>query len=212
MSPILNCIQEVPVVGILRGFRFDQLPPILEACQRGGLRCIEVTMNSPGAAGQIRAACQFAGDRMVVGAGTVTDLQRLEAAAAAGAKFIVTPSLNLEVVRACVKRGLPVFPGAMSPTEVWSAWENGASMVKIFPAEFGGPALVKALRGPFPQVKLMPTGGVDLATLASFVNAGASALGVGGPLFDKARIDASDYAWLRDRAAKFVAAWREAAH
>lgn len=193
---------ELPLIGILRGFSLAQLPPILAATEGGGLRNVEITMNSPGACEQIRRASETGG--LNVGAGTVTSLSLLQAALDAGAKFIVTPALNREVIRECVRQSVPVFPGAFSPTEMVEAWELGATMVKIFPADTGGPAFLRALRGPFPQIKFLPTGGVDLQTAADFLQAGAAGLGVGSPLFDKQRIDRCDWAWLRDQTSRFV--------
>lgn len=208
MNTVLERMERLPIVGILRGFEIRQLPGIVGAARRGGLVNLEVTLNSAGASEQIRAAVELANGAMCIGAGTVTTMERLEEALAAGAQFVVTPSLNMQVLAECVRRSVPIFPGAMSPTEVWAAWEAGAAMVKIFPAELGGPAFLKALRGPFPQVKLMPTGGVDLSTLAEFLKAGASGAGVGSPLFDRARVEAGDWDWLEKRTAAFVAEWK----
>ena len=199
MQP-LKALLELPVIGILRGFTLEELPNILEAVRRGGLRNVEITMNSPGAAEQIRAAA----GQLNVGAGTVTSLKRLDEALGAGAKFIVTPTVNPEVIKRCVREKVPVFPGAFSPTEICQAWELGATMVKIFPAETGGVAYLRAIRGPFPQIKLLPTGGVDLQTAGEYLKAGAAGLGVGSPLFDKKRIDAADWNWLEDRARAFA--------
>ncbi len=196
--------QEAPIIGILRGLSPEQLPQVLEAATRGGLRNVEVTMNSPNAAAQIRAAVRQAGARLNIGAGTVTSLPVLHEALAAGATFIVTPLVHRLVIIECVRQNIPVFPGAFSPTEIWEAWELGAAMVKVFPADAGGPGYLKALRGPFPQVKLLPTGGVDLQTAAAFLKAGAAGLGVGSPLFDKPRIDAGDWAWLERQTRQFV--------
>ena len=131
-------------------------------------------------------------------------MELLDEAVTAGANFIVTPTVNREVLRECGRRGLAVFPGAFSPTEVLEAWELGAAMVKVFPADAGGPAYLRAIRGPFPQIRLLPTGGVDLQTGREFLKAGASGLGVGSPLFNKPRIDAGDWAWLRDQTASFA--------
>ena len=198
----------LPIVGILRGFRMDQLGGIVEAVAQGGLTNLEITMNSPAAAEQIREAARISAGKIRIGAGTVTTSRLLDEALSAGASFIVTPSLRTEIVNECVRGGIPVFPGAFSPTEVWEAWELGATMVKLFPAETVGPSFLKALGGPFPHVKLMPTGGVDLQTLPQFIKAGASGAGVGGPLFSKARIDASDWPWLENQARAFADTWR----
>jgi 2-dehydro-3-deoxyphosphogluconate aldolase/(4S)-4-hydroxy-2-oxoglutarate aldolase len=198
----LSVIRELPLIGILRAVPLAKLPPLLDAVVRGGLRNIEVTMNSPGAIEQIRQAGQ--NEALNVGAGTVTSVGSLEEALRAGARFVVTPLLNGDVIAECVRRNVPVFPGAFSPTEICEAWELGATMVKVFPADAGGPEYIRALGGPFPKIKLLPTGGVHLKTAADFLKAGAAGLGVGSPLFDKARIEAADWPWLAERTRQFV--------
>lgn len=194
------------IVGILRGFALGQTLRAIEAAMAGGLEHVEVTWNSPNAAEQIREAQTRFGSHCNIGAGTIISLADLAAALAAGAKFIVTPVLREAVVRECAARKVPVYPGAFSPSEIESAWSLGATMVKVFPAEIAGPNYIKALRGPFPQIKLMPTGGVDLQTLPAFIKAGASGFGIGSPLFDKTRIEAADWKWIEDRARSFCQA------
>jgi len=202
--------QQVPVVGILRGLSADKLRPVVEAAREGGLTTLEITMNTSGAAEQIRAAGQVAGSALNIGAGTVTSLELLEAALSAGASFIVTPILVAPVIERCVKLGVPVFPGAFSPTEIVQAWEMGATMVKIFPADSVGPGFIRSLKGPYPQLRLMPTGGVDLTTLEAYAKAGAEAFGVGGPLFRPERIAANDWVWLRQQCSAFAQTARAA--
>lgn len=201
----------VPLVGIVRGLPARVLPGLLAAVRRGGLRTLEITMNTPGATEQIREAAQLAGAELNIGAGTVLDLGDLDAALAAGATFIVTPVVNEPVIRRCVERGVPVFAGAFTPTEIQRAWDLGASVVKVFPADVGGPAHLRAIKAPLPHVKLMPTGGVEVATLAEYFRAGADAVGIGGPLFNRERLEAEDWGWLEQRCRGFVAAWREIA-
>lgn len=193
------------IVGILRGFKLEQTLGAIEAVARGGLRHVEITWNSPGAAEQIREARARLAGKCDVGAGTIITTRDLDGALAAGASFIVTPILREEVVRECVARKIPIFPGAFSPSEIERAWDSGATMVKVFPVETLGPGYIRALRGPFPSIKLMPTGGVDLETLPEFVKAGACGFGVGSPLFDRARVEAGDWRWVEQRAALFVA-------
>ncbi len=197
---------QVPVVGILRGLAADKLTPVVEAVRDGGMTNLEITMNTLGAGEQIRAARNIAGGSLNIGAGTVTNVDVLEAALAAGASFIVTPIVVIPVIQRCVKLGVPVFPGAFSPTEIVQAWDLGATMVKVFPAESLGPAFIKNMKGPFPQLRLMPTGGVDLTTLEAYRKAGADAFGVGSPLFRSERLAASDWAWLREQCAAFAKA------
>ena len=201
----MNFDSKLPVVGILRGFTTPQVIEIAKAALRGGLRNLEITMGS--AETQIQQARRIAGERMCIGAGTVLNLELLEKALAAGASFIVTPIVNVGVIEECVRRKIPVFPGAYSPTEIFRAWELGATMVKVFPSETLGPSYIKAIKAPLPQVKLMPTGGVDLKTLAAYKKAGADGFGVGGPLFDRARVEAGDWKWIETQCRAFVNAY-----
>jgi 2-dehydro-3-deoxyphosphogluconate aldolase/(4S)-4-hydroxy-2-oxoglutarate aldolase len=188
--------EALPVIGILRGFNREQVVELVSAALRGGLANLEITMNSPEAALQIHEAKAAAAGRMNVGAGTVTSLALLDEALSAGASFIVTPTLNSAVLARCIQDQVPVFPGAFSPSEVVRAWDEGATMVKIFPAETLGPAYIRALKAPFPKIKLLPTGGVDLATLPEFLKAGADGFGVGSPLFDRRRVECGDWPWV----------------
>lgn len=200
----------LPVVGILRGFGTKEVEQLVPASIDGGLRNLEVTMNSKGAADLIRLACGLAGLRCNVGAGTVTTMYELDGAMEAGASFIVTPAVVPEVIRACVERRIPVMPGALTPTEILNAWRLGATMVKIFPADQLGPAHLKAIKGPFPQIPLMPTGGITVETLSAFKRAGADAFGVGGPLFDAKQAALGNWDWFREQAARFVQAFNAA--
>jgi 2-dehydro-3-deoxyphosphogluconate aldolase/(4S)-4-hydroxy-2-oxoglutarate aldolase len=134
-------------------------------------------------------------------------LQLLDEALAAGAGFVVTPTLVPAVIERCVQLKVPVFPGAFSPTEIQQAWEMGATMVKIFPADAFGPGYLRSLKAPLPHLKLMPTGGVDVTTLAAYAQAGADAFGVGSPLFRAERIAANDWEWLRNQCRAFAAAY-----
>src|SRR5205085_9064420 len=150
---------------------------------------------------------RMAGDGICIGAGTILNLKSLEKALDAGASFIVTPAINTEVIIKCVTHKIPIFPGAYSPTEILHAWELGATMVKVFPAETLGPGYIKAIKAPLPQVKLMPTGGVDLKTLAAYKKAGADGFGVGSPLFDRGRVEAGDWNWIETQCRAFVEAY-----
>jgi 2-dehydro-3-deoxyphosphogluconate aldolase/(4S)-4-hydroxy-2-oxoglutarate aldolase len=194
------------LIGILRGWGAAELEQLVPACLRGGLRHLEITMNSPDAAGLIRRATRLAGDQLLIGAGTVLNEPQLDEALAAGARFIVTPVVCEGVVRKCVKLTLPVFPGAASPTEVVRAWELGATMVKVFPADQLGPSYFRNLKAPLPRIRLLPTGGVTLANLQAFLQAGADGVGVGSPLFDPPLIQAGDWSALEERCRAFVTA------
>ncbi|HKX62715.1 MAG TPA: bifunctional 4-hydroxy-2-oxoglutarate aldolase/2-dehydro-3-deoxy-phosphogluconate aldolase [Verrucomicrobiae bacterium] len=201
--------KELPVVAILRFFTLAEVEKLVPASMAGGLRNLEVTMNTPDAAEVIRLTCELVGRQGNVGAGTVTTLEELELALSAGASFIVTPAVLPEVIQACVQRNVPVMPGAMTPTEVLMAWRLGAKLVKIFPADQLGPAHLKALKAPFPQIPLMPTGGVTVETLPEFKKAGADAFGVGGSLFDPKQVATGNWNFFREQASRFAHAYRE---
>jgi 2-dehydro-3-deoxyphosphogluconate aldolase/(4S)-4-hydroxy-2-oxoglutarate aldolase len=202
-----DLFHRLPVVGILRGFDQHQVAKIVEATRRGGLTNLEITMNTPGAAEQIAQAVVQSAGALNIGAGTVLSVDALEKALAAGARFVVTPVVNEAVIRRCQDLGVPVFPGAFTPTEIVRAWELGAAMVKVFPAEILGPAYIKAIKAPLPDVKLMPTGGVDLKTLPDYLRSGADAFGVGSPLFNKERIAARDWERVEAQCRAFAEAW-----
>ena len=165
----------------------------------------EITFTVPDAIEVIRQVRHEVGDAVVLGAGTVLDPETARAALLAGAEYIVAPTVNLEVIRLCRRYDKVVMPGALTPTEVVTAWEAGADVVKIFPADLGGPAYLKALRGPLPQIRLMPTGGVDLNTAEAFLKAGACCLGVGGSLVEPKAVASGDFARIRDLAAQYAA-------
>jgi 2-dehydro-3-deoxyphosphogluconate aldolase/(4S)-4-hydroxy-2-oxoglutarate aldolase len=203
--------QSLPVVGILRGFSAAETGGALAAAVRGGLTTAEITMDTPGATDRIREAVAAHGREMNVGAGTVTSVERLEQALAAGAMFVVTPTLVTGVIERCVARGVPVFPGALSPTEIMRAWEMGARLVKVFPAEGKGAGFLVALKEALPEVGLMPTGGVSVSTLGTLARAGASGFGVGGPLFQKERVTAGDWGWVEAQCRAFREAWNAVA-
>lgn len=203
-----DLFRRLPVVGILRFFPRHQVERLIPAALEGGLCNLEITMNTAGAEDLIRLACSLVGSRANIGAGTVITLDQLDRALAAGASFIVTPALVPEVIRACVERNVPVMPGAMTPTEILTAWQLGATVVKVFPADQLGPAHIRAVKAPFPEIPLMPTGGVTVETLPAFRKAGADAFGVGGPLFDPKQAAAGNWDWFRQQAARFVDAYR----
>lgn len=200
----------MPLIGILRGHPNEAIAPLVHALADGGFAALEVTMNTTGAAAQIRTAVNTAGSRLAIGAGTVTDLAELDEALAAGASFIVTPIVVPEVITACVQRGLPVFPGAFTPSEIYQAHRLGATMVKLFPANRLGPEYVRDLKAPLPAVKLLATGGITPESLPAYVRAGVEGFGIGSPLFSPAHIAARDWHWMRERAAHFCAAWKSA--
>lgn len=182
---VLRQIQKVGLVPVLRAPSAELATRAAAAIEAGGLPILEVTMTVPDALEVIRAVVKSSGGRVLVGAGTVLDAETAHACIGAGAQFIVSPALDLKTIEACRRDGVVVIPGALTPTEIVTAWRAGADVVKVFPcSSVGGPKYLSALRGPLPQIKLIPTGGVSLATAADFLAAGAFALGVGGDLCD----------------------------
>lgn len=199
--------KKLPVIGILRFFKRAEVEKLVPAAVEGGLCNIEVTMNSAGAEDLIRLTASLVGGKGNVGAGTVTTIETLDRALKAGATFVITPAVIPDVIQACVQRKVPVMPGAMTPTEILSAWRMGATIVKVFPADQLGPGHIKAIKAPFPEIPLMPTGGVTVETLPAFKKAGADAFGVGGPLFDPKQVAAGNWGWFREQAARFAQAY-----
>jgi 2-dehydro-3-deoxyphosphogluconate aldolase/(4S)-4-hydroxy-2-oxoglutarate aldolase len=200
----LELIKETGVIAILRARSSEQLIAAADAIKAGGVKVIEVTMTTPGALGLITEATERYRDEVLFGAGTVVDSKTARAAIQAGAGFIVAPSFDPKVIALCHRHRLPAIPGCFTPTEMFAAWNAGADFIKLFPADLGGPDLVKALLAPFPQLQLVPVGGVDLATAAEFIRKGAAALGVGSSLINQKLIDAGDMAELTRRAAAFI--------
>ncbi|MES3017691.1 MAG: bifunctional 4-hydroxy-2-oxoglutarate aldolase/2-dehydro-3-deoxy-phosphogluconate aldolase [Bacteroidota bacterium] len=199
-----DAFKSVPVVGIIRGLTFDEIKEILPVYISSGLTTIEITMNTNAAAEIIKyAAVNYTG-QLNVGAGTVCDEKGLHEATSAGAQFIVTPILNEGVIRSCVEQKIPIFPGAYTPTEIYRAWESGASMVKVYPATSLGSGYIKDVKAPLNHIKLMPTGGINKGNIAEFMKAGADALGVGGQLFDKELIMNKNWYGLEDHFNEFV--------
>lgn len=180
----LRRVLDCGIVAVIRSPESDLLVEAARALVDGGVSVVEITMSVPNALDVLRQVRQALGDRLLLGAGTVLDPETARAVLLAGAEFIVAPTLNLEVIRLCQRYDKLVMPGAYTPTEILTAWEAGADIVKVFPADAVGPAFFKALRGPLPQIRLMPTGGVDLTTAAAFLQAGACCLGIGSQLVD----------------------------
>lgn len=187
-----DLFNKMPVVGIIRNLSVADINFVLPIYEQAGFTTIEITLNTPEALSVISSlANQYKGE-LNVGAGTVCTLSDLTDAVNAGANFIVTPIFKAEVIKKCVSMKLPIFPGAFSPTEIYEAWELGASMVKLYPASVLGPAYVSAVLAPINKVKLMPTGGIHLSNMLAFMKAGATSLGIGAELFDKKIIQKRD--------------------
>src|ERR1035438_1394367 len=180
---VLKRIREIGLLPVLRARSIDEALALAAAIEAGGVTALEVTMTVPGAIEVIRQLVRETQGRILIGAGTVLDPETARACMLAGAEFIVSPSLNVRTIEICRRYSVPVMPGALTPTEVVTAWEAGADVVKVFPCSaLGGATYLKALKGPLPQIELIPTGGVSLSTAAEFLAAGAFALGVGGDL------------------------------
>jgi len=197
--------QKVPVIGILRGIALSDVMQILPLCITSGLKTIEITMNSSGAEDIIKQAVKKFGESINIGAGTVCNLQDLDLALKAGASFIVSPNLDEQVITKCVSNDIPVFPGAFTPTEIYKAWDLGATMVKVFPADTLGPKFISNLKAPYSNIKLLPTGGIDATNVREFFKAGASGVGVSGGLFDQKLIAHKQWDLLSQHLQEFSA-------
>ncbi|HJY33495.1 MAG TPA: bifunctional 4-hydroxy-2-oxoglutarate aldolase/2-dehydro-3-deoxy-phosphogluconate aldolase [Vicinamibacterales bacterium] len=204
---VLAALRDGGIVPVIRADSADTALRIVDALVSGGIRTLEITMTVPDAIGAIKAVSDRFGSSVLLGAGTVTSRALAEGSLDAGAEFLVTPCVVPDVIAVAKERDVAVLPGAMTPTEVFTAWSAGGDIVKIFPASnVGGASYLKALKGPFPQIPLCPTGGVNLQTIGEFVKAGAAAVGVGGELVSKAAIDAGDYGKITELAKQYVSA------
>jgi len=191
------------VLGIIRIEAADDLVTIAQALQEGGLNCVEITMTTPGALRAIEETSEEL-TGVIMGAGTVLDATTARQAILAGAKFLVTPTVELDVIETARRYGVVVIAGAMTPTEILTAWEAGADMVKVFPASVLGPSYLKAVRGPLPQIQLVPTGGITADNAGDFIKAGAVMVCAGGWLVDKKAVANERYEVLTERARQLV--------
>lgn len=199
----LRLILDTGVVAIMRAKSSDQLLSAADAVLAGGVQAIEVTMTTPGALEVINQATKKFSSEVLFGVGSVLDPETARAAILAGAQFVVCPTLNIKTVEICKRYSIPVVPGAYTPTEILTAWDAGADAVKVFPSSLGGPAYIKAVKAPLPQVRMMAVGGVNLKTTADFFRAGVDAVGVGSDLVNQALLDARDFAAITERARGF---------
>jgi 2-dehydro-3-deoxyphosphogluconate aldolase/(4S)-4-hydroxy-2-oxoglutarate aldolase len=206
----LKRLTETGVVAVIRTQDGDELVSICEALVEGGVVGVEITMTSPGATEAIYKASKVLKGKAIIGAGSVLDPETARVVMLAGADFIVSPILNKDVIALCRRYGKIVIPGAFTPTEILAAWETGADVVKIFPATKLGPEFIKDVKGPLPQVKLTPTGGISLKNLGEFLRAGAEFVGVGSALVSKRIVAEKDWAGLTRLAAEYIEAAQEA--
>ncbi len=207
---VLEKISESGVVAVIRLKDQNKLAKVIEAVRQGGVKCIEITMTVPGAVEIIRSLSVSMPPDVLIGAGTVTSVQNAEDVIAAGAKFVVSPILNLEIIAVCKKHNVACMPGCYTPTEIFTAWNSGADVCKVFPATSLGPKYFKDLAGPFPHIKLMPTGGVTVDNVGEWIEAGAVAVGIGSDLLDKKAIDEERYEVLTEKAARMSANYKAA--
>jgi 2-dehydro-3-deoxyphosphogluconate aldolase/(4S)-4-hydroxy-2-oxoglutarate aldolase len=203
---ILHSIIDIGIVPVVRTGSAESAVLAIQAIFRGGIRTAEITMTVPGAIHALESVAHEFGDKITLGAGTVLDPETARACILAGAQFIVTPALNVKTIEMARRYSKPIMAGALTPTEVLRAWEAGSDMVKVFPCDaVGGPKYIRALKAPFPQIEMIPTGGVSLVTTAEFLKAGASAVAVGGELIDGKNIVERRYEVFEERARQFVA-------
>lgn len=203
-SEVLSRIIESGVVAVIRMKDTNRLLKVIEAVRQGGVKSIEITMTVPGAVEIIRHLSTAVPPDVLIGAGTVVDEVTANQVIDAGATFVVGPVLNLGVISLCRRRDVAVMPGCYTPTEILTAWNAGADIIKVFPATSLGPKYFKDLRGPFPDIRLMPTGGVTIDNVGEWITAGACAVGVGSDLLDKKAIDEERYEVLTERASRMV--------
>jgi 2-dehydro-3-deoxyphosphogluconate aldolase / (4S)-4-hydroxy-2-oxoglutarate aldolase len=200
----LTSILDHKIVAILRGANPRDTIKIADALYAGGVKVIEITLNSPHALSVIEELTDHFGEKMLIGAGTVLDAESARAAISAGATFILSPTYNVDTIKMTKRYGAVSIPGAFTPTEILSAYENGGDIIKVFPASFG-PSLIKDIQGPLPHIPLLPTGGVDLHNIREFMEAGAAGCGIGSALVNT-KVEVTDYtlAQLTERARTFV--------
>ena len=203
-----DLFNKVPIVGVIRNHTLEEVKQILPLYYEAGLTTIEITMNTDQPGEIIRYASENFLNQLNIGAGTVCDEEELEQALNAGAQFIVTPVINKKVIKTCVKKNIPIFPGAYTPSEIYKAWSLGAAIVKIFPATSLGPEYIKDLKAQLNKLKVMPTGGVSLENLPHFRQAGADGFGIGGQLIDKKLIRDKNWPALLNHFKAFVSQFK----
>ena len=198
----MDILDEEKIIGILRGFKAEKTRKLIEIYRKEGIKFIEVTYNSTQA---LKIVSEYADKSdLYIGMGTVKNVDELEKALESGAQFIVTPNYNSEVVKTAKKRGVPIISGAYTPSEIYDAYQDGADAVKLFPASIPGPDYLKSIRGPIPEVKIIPTGGIDEDNINDFLAVGAFAFGIGGGLVDKESVKNEDWEKEREKVKKLI--------
>lgn len=201
--------KKLPIIGILRGVKEESIKPLIDAVISAGLDTIEITMNTENAHLLIADAVKASGGHLMVGAGTVLNVDSLKVALDSGASFIVTPVLVDEVMEYCVRKVIPVFPGALTPSEVYRAWNADATMVKVFPSGFFGPSYFKELKGPFANIELLACGGITADNIKSYFTNGASAAAFGAGIFRKEWLSAKEFGKISNEIRKLIQAYRQ---
>ena len=198
--------KEKPLLGILRGIEIDAVEPLVETVIGAGLEALEVTMNTKCAADIIKKMARVSKGNLMVGAGTVLDMESLKKALDAGATFIVMPTLVEDVLAFCVRQKIPVFPGALTPQEIYRAWFLGSTMVKLFPAKFFGPEYIKEIKAPFDNIEILACGGVTLDNVKDYFSCGAGAVAIGASVFKKEWLEDKDFKSIGGLVSRYVEA------
>jgi 2-dehydro-3-deoxyphosphogluconate aldolase/(4S)-4-hydroxy-2-oxoglutarate aldolase len=206
VAQILRILGEHKLISIIRGVEEKDAIKTVEALYQGGIRAVEITMNTRGALRMIETVKAVYGDKMMIGAGTVLDTENAASAITAGADFILSPTLSTKVIETCNRYSKLAVPGVLTPTEILTAWEAGAQLVKVFPARVFGPKYIKDIKGPLPQVEIMPVGGVSLENASDFIRNGAYALGIGSALVNSEWTSRGDFERIKQAAEAFVLA------
>jgi 2-dehydro-3-deoxyphosphogluconate aldolase/(4S)-4-hydroxy-2-oxoglutarate aldolase len=207
---VLREVENSGVVAVIRMKEADKLRGVIDALIEGGVRALELTMTVPGAIGLIEQIAKDLPGEFQLGAGTVLDPETARQVILAGAKYIVAPTLNLKTIEMCHRYDVAIMPGCFTPTEILTAWEAGADIIKVFPATALGPAYFKDVRAPLPQIRLMPTGGVTMENAGEWIKAGAVAIGVGSALVDTKAIAAGNFAQITQNAKSLIESVRAA--
>lgn len=200
--------EKMPFIGILRGFPPAKMNKMGELYAQAGLTTLEITMNTEGATDTIASLVQALGDKLNIGAGTVCNMKELDQALGAGAQFIVSPIVDEDVIKKCVDLGIPVFPGAYTPTEIYRSWALGATMVKVFPASKLGVDYIKEVLAPLNEIQLLPTGGISLDNMKAFIKAGAKGFGIGSALVPKQLVEQEEWEALSQHFNQFVTRYK----
>jgi len=198
--------KRLPIMGIVRGVAPDAIEPLFRTVLSSGLETVEITMNTAGAAESIKRMVELASGRLTIGAGTVLTMDDLHSALDAGASFIVLPTLVRDVVEYCSNKSIPVFPGALTPQEIYNAWRAGATMVKVFPAKFFGPEYIKEVKAPFQDIEMLACGGVRPENIQSYFSCGAAAVAFGASVFNKEWMAKHEFSKIESRIKSLISA------